>query len=260
MAFRNFIYSQKTFHYEDPTFSFSIPSGWKEYKSYPTLLMYGKFVKNKDGRIGGILRVGRDIYTGNLTTIWNLNQEDEKKNLEKEAVLRNYSFKKETLNGNKVVKINFETTIGETEKQKDFKAVIYKYLVIQNKKEHIVSFFLITDPNDFDADNRDLLEIILSIYFSSNKTAMRSMKEGIFNGHIYKISKPTGYDYFDNSVFGSTSISELTKENLLAKEVVNLELLVPKSLEDNPIVHFYSYKALEKQIISLAKFKEYKAI
>jgi hypothetical protein len=165
------IYSQEYFHYDDPTFSFSIPSGWREYKNNPALLMYGKFVKNKDGRIGGILRVGRDLYLGNVSTIWNLNQADEKKNLEKEAVLRNYSFKKETLNGKKVVEINFETTLGEGEKRKDFKAVIYKYLVTQNRTEHVIFFFLITDPSDFDTDNKDLLKIISSITFSSNKAA-----------------------------------------------------------------------------------------
>jgi len=258
LPFGDISFSQEYFHYDDPAFSFSIPSGWMEYKSNPSLLMYGKFVKNKDGRIGGILRVGQDIYTRNLLSIWNLNQDDEKRNLEKEAVLRNYSFKKETLNGNNVVKLNFETTIGEGQNRKDFKAVIYKYLVIQNNKEHVIFFFLITDPSDFDADNKDLLKIISSINFSSNKTGMRSAKEVIFNGHIYKISKPNEYDYFDNSVFGNTSIKEFTKTNLLSTEVFDLELLVPKSLENNPIVHYYSYKVLENQNVTFDEFKEYK--
>ncbi len=253
-------HSQDFFEYENPKFSFSIPADWKEYHGTPTLLIYGKFVKVNDGVIGGILRVGQDIYFGNLETIWNINPEEDKKKLGKEATLENYSFKKEVLNGIRTVKINFETTIGENDKAKDFKAVIYKFLTIQEEKERIVTFFLITDPEDFDNDQKDILEIISSLDFSSNKRRFNSERIFEFNQKKYIISKPTDYDYFSNSVFKDMKINEFTRTYCFADEigVYDFELLVPKKIEEQPIIHFYTMNSLKGQKVTDAEFVEAK--
>ena len=81
------LYSQDYFEFNNPSFSFSIPDGWKEYNLNPSLLMYGKYVKVNNSKIGGILRVGQDIYLGNVETIWRLNPADEKKQLEQHLIL-----------------------------------------------------------------------------------------------------------------------------------------------------------------------------
>lgn len=253
-------YSQDYFEFKNPSFSFSIPNGWKEYNKNPSLLMYGKYVKVNNGIIGGILRVGQDIYTGSLETIWSLNPEAEKKELEKEATLRNFSFAKETINGLKTVKINFETTIGENDKRKEFKAVIYKFLVKQDKKEHVIFFFLITDPKDFNNDNNDLLKIISTLNLTSQKTIFNSQKEVQFKQKKYTISKPVDYDYFSNSVFKDMKINEFTKTYCFTDDIsiYDFELLVPKKLNEQPTIHFYTMNALKEQEVTPDNFVEYK--
>jgi len=94
--------------------------------------------------------------------------------------------------------------------------------------------------------------------FSQTNTNVESFKEVKFNNRVYRISKPENYDYFGNSIFKEMSISEFTKTNLLSIEVIDFELLVPKVLDANPLVHFFSYKALENQKVTSEQFKEYK--
>lgn len=254
------LYSQDYFEFNNPSFSFSIPDGWKEYNINPSLLMYGKYVKVNNGKIGGILRVGQDIYLDNVISIWNVNAEAEKKQLEKEATLRNFSFKKETINGLETIKINFETTLGKVNNRKEFKAVIYKFLVNQDKKEHVIFFFLITDPKDFYNDNNDLLQIISTLNLTSQKTIFNSKKEVEFKHKKYVISKPVDYDYFSNSVFKNMKINEFTLTYCFTDDIsmYDFELLVPKKLDDQPTIHFYTSNALKEQSVTQEDFMEYK--
>ncbi len=254
------IQSQEYFEFDNPSFSFSIPEDWKEYKGNPSLLMFGKYVKVNNGVIGGILRVGQDIYLGNLETIWNLDAENERKQLEKEAILNNYNFSKETIHGLRTIKINFETTLYKDNKSLDFKAVIYKFLVKQDKKEYVIFFFLITGLKDFYDDNNDLLKIISSLNLSSTKSIITSQKEIEFNQNKYIIPKPIGYDYFSNSVFMNMKINEFTKTYCFTDDIgiYDFELLVPKNLDDHPTIHFYTYNNLKEQIVTPKDFAEYK--
>ena len=256
----NQIFCQEYFEFKNPNFSFSIPDGWKEYKSNPSLLIYGKYVKVTDGLMGGSLRVGKDIYFGNLGTIWNLNQEEEKKQLEKEASLRNFVFSKETINGLKTVKINFETTIGENDRRREFKAVIYKFLVKQDRKEHVISFFLNTETKDFYKDNIDFLKIISTLNLTSQKTVFNSQKEVVFKNIKYIISKPVEYDYFSNSTFKGMKINEFTKTYCFSDDISinDLELLVPKNFDKHPTIHFYTINALKNKSVTADEFLESK--
>jgi len=259
--FCKFSYSQEYFEYKNPTFSFSIPEGWQDYKGTPTLLIYDKFVKVNNGIIGGILRVGQDIYLGNLETIWNLDPDAEKKELEKEAILKNYSFKKEVINGLKTAKINFETTLGGNANGKDFKAVIYKFLVVQDKHEYIIFFFLITDQKDFEKDQKDLLSIISTLNLTASKQKFNIKKVIEFKGKKYIIPMPLEYDYFSNSVFKDMKINEFTKTYCFTEElsIYDFELLIPKKLTEQPIIHFYTSKNLIEQSVTNEDFIEYKS-
>ena len=254
------LYSQVYCEFKNPVFSFSIPVDWEEFKGKPSLLNYGKYIKLENDTIGGILRVGQDVYTGNIEKIWNLNAEEEKKQLEKEATLRNFSFKKERINGLETVRINFETTIDKNNKHKEFKAVIYKFLVKQDKKEHVIFFFLITDPKDFNNDNNDLLKIISTLNLTSQKTIFNSQKEVQFKQKKYTISKPVDYDYFSNSEFKDMKINEFTKTYCFTDDIsiYDFELLVPKKLNEQPTIHFYTMNALKEQEVTPDNFVAYK--
>jgi hypothetical protein len=254
------LYSQDYFNFKNPVFSFSIPAGWEEHKENLSFLNYGTYVKLNNDTIGGILRVGKEIYTENIETIWNLNAEEEKFQLGKEANLRNFSFTKERINGLETVRINFETTIDKNNKRKEFKAVIYKFLVKQDKNENVILFFLITDPKDFNNDNNDLIKIISTLNLTSQKTIFNSHKEVQFKQKKYTISKPVEYDYFSNSVFKNMKINEYTKTSCFTDDIsiYDFELLVPKKLDEKPTIHFYTYSALKKQSVTPEKFVEYK--
>ena len=204
--------------------------------------------------------VGQDIHTVSIETIWSLNPEAEKKELEKAASLRNFSFTKETINGLQTVKIIFETTAGENDKRKEFKAVIYKFLVKQDNKEYVIFFFLITDPKDFNNDNIDLLKIITTLNITPKKVLFNSQKEVNFEGVNYTISKPVDYDYFFNSVFRDMKINEFTKTYCFTDDysIYDFELLVPKKLNENPIIHIYTMNALRNQKVTPGSFLEYK--
>lgn len=253
------LFSQEYFEFNNPSFSFSIPEGWKEYKGAPSTLMFGKYVKVNNGIIGGILRVGRDIYSGNLETIWNLNEETEKKGLEKEALIRNYTFKKDTINGYKTVKISFETTLGDNDKR-NFNAIIYKFLLKQDKKEYVVFFFLITESRDYYSDNLDFTKVISTLNLTSQKTAYNAQRVVQFEHMKFIISKPVDYDFFSNSVFKDMKLNEFTKTYCFADEIgiYDLELLVPKKIEGQPIIHFYSMNALKEQMVTQDDFAENK--
>ncbi len=260
-----FLYSQishgqEFFEYTNPNFSFSIPEDWKEYHGTPSLLIFDKFVKVNDGIIGGILRVGKDVYNGNLETVWSIKEEEDRKILEKEASIRNYSFKRETLNGTKTVKTSFDTSIGEKNKRKDFKGVIYKFLTIQDNKQHVVTFFLITDPKDFDSDHNDVLEIVSTLDFGLNQKVYNSERIVEFNQEEYVISKPSDYDYFSNSSFKDMKINEFTNTYCFTDEIgiYDFELLVPKKLDEEPLIHFYTMNSLKGQEVTAPEYIEAK--
>lgn len=254
------LYSQDYFEFKNPSFSFSVPNGWKENPSNNSMLLFGKYVKVNDGIIGGILRVGRDVYFTKLGTIWNLSEETEKNQLEKEAKLFNFTFKKDILNDHKIVKISFETVIEKDNNSKHFKAVIYKMLVLQDNQECVINFFLITSPKDFENDHRDLLQILATLNTSSQKTIFNSQKEVLFNQKRYLISKPVDYDYFSNSIFNYLNINQFTQTYCFTNDlsIYDFELLVPKNINNQPTIHFYTSNALVNQSITPQQFMETK--
>lgn len=153
--------AQQLFEYKRPSFSFTIADNWHEFKGkYASPLMYGKFVKVTDGINGGILRVGRDLYTAKIQSIWNLDSNEERLSLEKEAVLKNYTFRRETLNGAKVVKLSFQTNLGLSPEASDYYGLIYKYLLIEDGTEYIISFFLLSPAQDYERDKMEYMEIL----------------------------------------------------------------------------------------------------
>lgn len=246
---------QDTYDREDPNFSFKTLQGWKDYGNLSSPLEYFKIVRVRNERIDGILRVGRDIYFDDISTIWELDSDYEKAMLQQEAVLTEYSFKKETINSMNCVKINFSTKI----KDKHFKAVTYKFLLEESQKDYVIFFFLITSPENYMEDSEDLKKMISTLKFSHEHLNQKADSEFHFAGYQFKIDQPLGYSTFDKSEKSLTKAdySHSTQSQI---PVTDFEILIPKNKTDEPTLFIQSFSFLDKERVTQSDFDGYKKV
>lgn len=103
-----------------------------------------------------------------------------------------------------------------------------------------------------------LTALVTQLLAFSSSEAQQSFE---WNGHRYKLSKPSQYEFFQNSEYNDMTISEFTKTYCFSDglEIHDFELLVPGDMKKLPIIHFYTMDALNGQTVSIDEFTGYRA-
>lgn len=86
------------------------------------------------------------------------------------------------------------------------------------------------------------LFLILLGYSSLSQNKSSDSKMVLLKDIKISIPKPSGYDYFENSIFKNYTIEKLTQTEQLGDAIINIEYLIPQDLKNQPTIHIYTYR------------------
>jgi len=216
-------------------------------------------------RIYGVIRVGRDIYTGNIYSIENLNETDEKNIWINEmsgtgSPVDNFDFQKIDIRGRKFAKIKFTTSMP-IEGLDNWTCLVYRTLFVNALgEEYVISFHLFTPSENFPSDREILESIIFSIRDDSERPIDSTIKQS--GPRRFKVPLIENYAYFENSPLSNYgTIYDMTGAGCSPIEVDILDAIIPKNYweyDKYPIINIHTFKTLADKTVTKTLFEEYR--
>jgi hypothetical protein len=238
-----------------PALEFYTVEGWEDLSNNWSdgYLKHHRLTRVRDGKIDGVIRVVRDIYTVPISSIDKLDSQEEKLSFQKEAPVENFTLKVIQIEGINLAEYRFEVNIQtRVNGVQRFRAAGFKRLIVEQGEEYILNFFLLTSTENFEEDYQDLKQMIFSLNLKNDPRT--ELKKVSFDGVNYTIPVPTNYSYYEHSRFSSTPMYEFALTECSPLQVFMFDVLVPTEDESLPVINIHSFNALEDTTLSEVDF------